>query len=109
MSFMESSRRQLMLGAGALALLACAPPALASGVRPVVRGKAKPLPLGAVRLRPSDYATAVEVNRTYLHRLSPDRLLHNFRKYAGPAPKATISGGWESHQIPAPTPSHYIT
>src|SRR3546814_186917 len=106
MSFMESSRRQLMLGAGALALLACAPPALASGVRPVVRGKAKPLPLGAVRLRPSDYATAVEVNRTYLHRLSPDRLLHNFRKYAGLEPKAPIYGGWEDRKSTRLNSSH---
>src|SRR3546814_7704782 len=64
------------------------------------------LPLGAVRLKPSDFATAVEVNRTYLHRLDPDRLLHNFRAYAGLEPKAPIYGGWESDTIAGHTLGH---
>src|SRR3546814_18123800 len=67
------------------------------------------LPLGAVRLKPSDFATAVEVNRTYLHRLDPDRLLHNFRAYAGLEPKAPIYGGWESDTIAGHTLGHYMT
>ncbi|KQT33625.1 hypothetical protein ASG29_06310 [Sphingomonas sp. Leaf412] len=71
--------------------------------------KARPLPLSAVRLRPSDYATAVEANRLYLHRLQPDRLLHNFRKYAGLDPKAPIYGGWESDTISGHTLGHYLT
>src|SRR3546814_15892112 len=74
-----------------------------------MRGKARPLPLYAVRPKPSDFSTAVEVNRTYLHRLEPDRLLHNFRAYAGMEPKAPIYGGWESDTIAGHTLGHYMT
>src|SRR3546814_1771721 len=79
--FRETSRRQLMFGVGTFAILAHATGAFAARSTANLRGKARPLPLGAVRLKPSDFATAVEVNRTYLHRLDPDRLLHNFRAY----------------------------
>ncbi|MGR6329325.1 beta-L-arabinofuranosidase domain-containing protein [Sphingomonas sp. XXL09] len=74
-----------------------------------VRATACPLPLSAVRLRPSDYQRAVEVNRTYLLRLQPDRLLHNFRKYAGLEPKGEIYGGWESDTIAGHTLGHYLS
>lgn len=106
---LKSSRRQLLLGTGALALVSQMPQALAARVRFDGKSKARPLPLDAIRLRPSDYATAVEVNRTYLHRLNPDRLLHNFRKYAGLEPKAPIYGGWESDTISGHTLGHYMT
>src|SRR2546426_651863 len=66
-------------------------------------------PLSAVRLRPSDYATAVEVNRAYLLRLSADRLLHNFRAYAGLKPKGEVYGGWESDTIAGHTLGHYMS
>ena len=105
---MQASRRELLAGAGALALSV----ASASAVRAATGSlatSAKPLPLTAVRLRPSDFATAVEVNRAYLHRLSPDRLLHNFRKYAGLEPKGPIYGGWESDTIAGHTLGHYLT
>ncbi|XAY87846.1 glycoside hydrolase family 127 protein (plasmid) [Sphingomonas parapaucimobilis] len=75
----------------------------------ILPAKAEPLPLSAVRLRPSVYATAVETNRRYLYRLSPDRLLHNFRKYAGLEPKAPIYGGWESDTIAGHTLGHYMS
>ena len=107
---MQSTRRELMVGAAALATLAGA----STGLAAIARGaglprNAKPLPLSAVRLRPSDYATAVEVNRTYLLRLSADRLLHNFRAYAGLAPKGEIYGGWESDTIAGHTLGHYLS
>jgi DUF1680 family protein len=70
---------------------------------------AKPLPLSAIRLLPSDYATAVEVNRSYLLGLSPDRLLHNFRKYAGLEPKAEVYGGWESDTLAGHTLGHFMS
>ena len=99
------TRRTLMLGVAACALplpvLAAAPRSLGTS--------AKPLPLADVRLRPSDFATAVAANRVYLHRLDPDRLLHNFRKYAGLTPKAPIYGGWESDTIAGHTLGHYMT
>lgn len=69
----------------------------------------KPLPLSAVRLEPSFYATAVEVNRKYLMRLEPDRFLHNFLKYAGLQPKAPIYGGWESDTIAGHCLGHYLS
>src|SRR3546814_2968795 len=72
MLFRETSRRQLMFGVGTFAILAHATGAFAAGGKVNMRGKARPLPLGAVRLKPSDFATAVEVNRTYLHRLEPE-------------------------------------
>src|SRR3546814_6047213 len=99
MLFRETIRRQLLFGVGTFAILAHATGAFAAGGKVNMRGKARPLPLDAVRLKPSDFATAVEVNRTYLHRLEPDRLLHNFRAYAGMEPKAPIYGGWESDTI----------
>lgn len=102
------TRRTMMLATAATAL------ALKESVShgAVTAGRAavaRPLPLGAVRLRPSDYATAVEVNRGYLRRLQPDRLLHNVRKYAGLEPKAEIYGGWESDTIAGHTLGHYMT
>jgi len=80
-----------------------------AAVLPRVPMRAKPLPLADVRLLPSDYATAVDVNIAYLLSLSPDRFLHNFRKYAGLEPKAPIYGGWESDTIAGHTLGHYIT
>src|SRR3546814_19656279 len=95
MLFRETSRRQLMFGVGTFALLAHATGAFAAGGKVNMRGKARPLPLGAVRLKPSDFATAVQVDRTSLPRLEPARPLHNFLAYAGLAPKARISRGWD--------------
>ncbi|WP_242098440.1 glycoside hydrolase family 127 protein [Sphingomonas sp. CROZ-RG-20F-R02-07] len=107
MSFVESSRRELLIGAAAIALVAHTGTGRAATT--LLAGAAKPLPLTAVRLHPSDYATAVAVNRTYLLRLDPDRLLHNFRRYAGLAPKAAIYGGWESDTIAGHTLGHYLS
>jgi DUF1680 family protein len=70
---------------------------------------AKALPLAAIRLTPSPYATAVDVNRKYLLSLSADRFLHNFLLYAGLPPKAAIYGGWESDTIAGHTLGHYLT
>ncbi|MEH3104143.1 MAG: glycoside hydrolase family 127 protein [Sphingomonas phyllosphaerae] len=72
-------------------------------------GSAKAFPLSAVRLRPSDYARAVDVNRAYLLRLSPDRLLHNYHAFAGLTPKAEVYGGWESDTIAGHTLGHYLS
>lgn len=94
-----------MLSASALAL---AGPTLA-GVRPGSGPKVRPLPLSAVRLKPSIFADAVEANRRYLLWLEPDRLLHNFRKSAGLEPKGEIYGGWEARGIAGHTLGHYLT
>jgi DUF1680 family protein len=97
-----------MLAAAALAGAAQPISALARA-RASLPAKAAPLPLSAVRLSPSDYATAVEVNRAYLLRLSPDRFLHNFMTFAGLPAKGEIYGGWESDTIAGHTLGHYLS
>jgi hypothetical protein len=69
----------------------------------------KPVPLSCVRLLPSPYLTAVTVNLQYLHRLEPDRLLHNFRSQAGLTPKGAVYAGWESDTIGGHTLGHYLS
>ena len=96
-------RRVLQAGASATLLLA-ARPAAASISQP-----AKPVPLTAVRLLPSPYLTAIRVNLGYLHRLDPDRLLHNFRSQAGLIPKGAVYAGWESDTIGGHTLGHYLS
>ena len=106
---MKPNRREFVLGAAA-AMAASATPSLASGSgSTMLPTSAKALPLSAVRLKPSDYATAVEVNRTFLLNLSADRLLHNFILYADLPPKAPLYGGWESDTISGHTLGHYLT
>ena len=69
MTTLAPNRRMLMIGAASCALL---PAAGTLAATPEMKTKrARPLPLAATRLRPSDYATAVERNRAYLHRLQP--------------------------------------
>jgi uncharacterized protein len=101
-----ATRRDLMLTAAALAASPVAGWAAAPGGLPL---KAKPLPLSAVRLLPSPYATAVEANRAYLLQLSPDRLLHNFMTFAGLPAKGEVYGGWEGDTIAGHTLGHYLS
>lgn len=76
---------------------------------PVQRSVVKPLPLSAVRLAPSPWLRAVEANRVYLHRLDPDRLLHDYRLQAGLAPKGPRYGGWETETIAGHSLGHYLS
>jgi hypothetical protein len=99
------TRRSLLISASALAI---AGPAVAGAARAGVT-RARPLPLSAVRLRPSMWATAVETNRDYLLSIDPDRLLHNFRKTAGLQPKGELYGGWEGQGIAGHTLGHYLS
>lgn len=103
-----ATRRDLMLSAAALAG-AASPLAALAEARAALPTKAKPLPLSSVRLLPSPYATAVEVNRAYLQQLSPDRLLHNFMTFAGLPAKGEIYGGWEGDTIAGHTLGHYLS
>ncbi len=70
---------------------------------------AEPFPLEAVRLKPSPYLDAVHANLAYLHKIEPDRLLHNFRIHAGLPPKGEVYGGWEKDSIAGHTLGHYLT
>jgi DUF1680 family protein len=106
---MFANRRDVLMGTTAVALLSVGRQAFGKDTTTALPLQAKPLPLSAVRLRPSAYATAVEVNRAYLLRLSADRLLHNFMVYAGLPAKAPLYGGWESDTIAGHTLGHYLT
>ena len=89
--------------------LALAGPALAAPGRSAAEPKVRPLPLSAVRLKPSIYADAVATNRRYLLALEPDRLLHNFHKSAGLPTKGALYGGWEARGIAGHILGHYLS
>jgi uncharacterized protein len=93
----------MLQGSASAGLLLAAYPASASSA------SAKPAPLNAVRLLPSPYLTAVTANLAYLHRLEPDRLLHNFRAQAGLASKGAVYAGWESDTIGGHSLGHYLS
>lgn len=103
---MKLARRELLIGSALLPLLTT--PGLAATGR-TLPATARPFPLSAVRLRPSDFARAVEVNRAYLKSLSADRLLHNYRVFAGLEAKAPVYGGWESDTIAGHTLGHFLS
>ncbi|TRO87574.1 glycoside hydrolase family 127 protein [Glycocaulis profundi] len=100
------TRRGLMQATAGAALAAGA---IAAARLAAAAPRLRPLPLEAVRLKPSDHLDAVEANRAYLHRLEPDRLLHNFRLHAGLEPRGEIYGGWESDTIAGHTLGHYLS
>lgn len=106
---MLMGRRAFLMSGAGVPLVAAAPAAARVVGAAALPARAKPFPLSAVRLRPSDYARAVEVNRAYLLRLSADRLLHNFHQFAGLQPKAKVYGGWESDTIAGHTLGHYLS
>jgi hypothetical protein len=62
-----------------------------------------------VRLLPSPFKTAVDVNEAYLLSVNPDRLLHNYRQFAGLTPKAELYGGWERDTIAGHSLGHYLS
>ena len=106
---MKPNRREFVLGAVAVAATKAVPSVANAETHSVLPASVRPLPLSAVRLMPSDYALAVEVNKSFLLGLSADRLLHNFLLYAGLPPKAALYGGWESDTIAGHTLGHYLT
>ena len=73
------------------------------------RNAARPFPMSSVRLGPSPWRVALESNRAYLHRLEPDRLLHDYRLQAGLAPKGDRYGGWETETIAGHSLGHYLS
>jgi DUF1680 family protein len=106
---MNANRREFLQVVAAAVAASAAPAAARAAILPSIPSSVKPLPLSAVRLTPSDYATAVNVNRTYLLSLNADRLLHNFMQYAGLPPRGEIYGGWESDTIAGHTLGHYLS
>ncbi len=70
---------------------------------------ANPIPLNKVRLKDSIYLNAIRANMDYLLKLSPDRFLHNYHKFAGLPVKGKIYGGWESDTIAGEGLGHYLS
>jgi uncharacterized protein len=103
------TRRGLIQNALSSAALLKIAPALARGSHSGPHPAVESFPLESVRLLPSVYSNALEANRGYLHRLEPDRLLHNFRAQAGLKPKGAVYGGWESQTIAGHTLGHYLS
>ncbi len=77
--------------------------------REVFTPYAQPFPLEDVRLLPSPFKKAMELNAEYLLSLEPDRLLSGFREEAGLKPKAPKYGGWETTQVAGHTLGHYLS
>ena len=103
---MRFSRRHFLASASVAALVG---PGLARGTQGPTPVRTRPLPMSAVRLKPSPWRDAVEANRLFLLSLEPDRLLHNFRAGAGLPPKGEVYGGWEARGIAGHSLGHYLS
>jgi len=108
---MTSIDRREFLYVGVGGALSLALPLHLFAERPgsLIPKSAQPFPLEAVRLTPSIYLDSVNANTRYLHKVEPDRLLHNFRVHAGLKPKGELYGGWERDTIAGHTLGHYLT
>ena len=89
-------------------MLLAAAPAAATGHEPF---KVRSFPLTAVRLRPGEALTALQINRGYLMGLDPERLLHMFRVSAGLPSSAAPLGGWEApdNELRGHFTGHYLS
>ncbi|GJM64213.1 glycoside hydrolase family 127 protein [Persicobacter diffluens] len=90
-----------------LALLSCNKPV--TELDAMSEGRVEAFGLQDVQLLESPFLNAFEKDQQWLFALSPDRLLHRFRLYAGLAPKAEVYGGWESRGISGHTLGHYLS
>ena len=112
----EPTRRAFVAtAASAAAALAAIPglprigAALAARRDPLLR--ARPFDLHQVRLLPGIFRDDVEVNRRYMMRLDPDRLLHSFRITAGMPSTAEPYYGWEApnNELRGHFVGHYLS
>ena len=74
-----------------------------------IKPKASPFRLNQVKLLESPFKDAMELDAEVLLKISPDRLLHNFRTTAGLPPKGELYGGWEARGIAGHTLGHYLS
>lgn len=65
--------------------------------------------LSQVRLLPSPFLHAQQLDAKWLLSLEPDRLLHRFHKNAGLQPKGENYGGWEQHRGGGRGLGHYMS
>ena len=102
-----------------LATLAAAAPLLPAPLRAALTAaaggrasfRAQSFPLTAVRLRPGEALTALQINRAWLMGLDPERLLHMFRVTAGLPSSAEALGGWEApdNELRGHFTGHYLS
>ncbi|HMA52971.1 MAG TPA: beta-L-arabinofuranosidase domain-containing protein [Acidobacteriota bacterium] len=92
-------------------LLAFALAAASGPVKPAIAPKARPLPLGDVRLTGGPLKAAQDRDADYLLSLSPDRMMAFLRKAAGLEPKAEGYGGWDGddRQLTGHIAGHYLS
>ncbi len=72
------------------------PSGASPGAQAAITPQAQDFPLSAVTLLEGPFRHAMEINKAYLLRLEPDRLLAGFRREAGLPKKAQPYGGWET-------------
>lgn len=70
---------------------------------------AHPFDLGQVKLLPSQFQNAMEINRKYLLDLNADRMLWPYYERAGLPIKGERYGGWELKDIVGQTTGHYLS
>ncbi|MFC5469204.1 beta-L-arabinofuranosidase domain-containing protein [Cohnella suwonensis] len=70
---------------------------------------AQPFELRDVTLLDGPFKHAMELNKTYLLELEPDRLLARFREYAGLQPRAPQYDGWEAMSLSGHSLGHYLS
>ncbi|NLR38022.1 beta-L-arabinofuranosidase domain-containing protein [Novosphingobium sp. ERW19] len=96
-----ATRRSFLQGASALALFSHNVSAFAAEAAPApaqAKDRAQPFDMSDITLAESPFLHAQRMTEAYLLRLSPDRMLHNFRRNAGLEPRAPVYGGWESEK-----------
>ena len=98
-----------MVLAAVFLVSSCQQPASFNRVTPAVALTAAPFSLADVQVTRGPFFEAAKQNAAYLLELEPDRLLHNFRKFAGLDPKGKIHGGWEKMALAGHTLGHYLT
>ncbi|WP_048903341.1 glycoside hydrolase family 127 protein [Pedobacter sp. V48] len=78
-------------------------------VKDAIPMKAYTFDLSEVSLLESPFKEAMKVDKIYLLKIAPDRLLAGFRSNAGLAEKAKKYGGWESDGLAGHSLGHYLS
>ncbi|HXT32264.1 MAG TPA: beta-L-arabinofuranosidase domain-containing protein [Vicinamibacterales bacterium] len=99
------------LATTAAALQQKARPAALTPLPPKVADVAAPLPLTAVRLTGGPLKHAQDLDRAYLLKLEPDRMLAFYRERAGLQKKAEPYGGWDGDKrnLTGHIAGHYLS
>jgi len=86
-------------------------PAALKPATPKIAAKAQPLPLTRVRLTGGPLKHAQDLDRDYLLKLEPDRMLAFYRERAGLPKKAEPYGGWDGdgRNLTGHIAGHYLS